>query len=113
MARLAPAGLAHNRVVSAIPDLTTRMGLLEHRTEALRAALAETALRDGVRLLLSEHLATAEEALPVARNQIAAAERASLAADLRRVGVDHIVLSTAGRWLRTLAGELRVRGIRS
>ena len=43
----------------------------------------------------------------------AAAERASLAADLRRVGVDHIVLSTAGSWLRALAGELRVRGIRS
>jgi len=42
----------------------------------------------------------------------AAAERASLAADLRRLGVDHIVLSTAGSWLRTLAGQLRLRGIR-
>ena len=43
----------------------------------------------------------------------AAAERASLARDLGRLGVDHIVLSTAGSWLRTLAGDLRLRGIRS
>ena len=43
----------------------------------------------------------------------AAAERASLARDLQRLGVDHIVLSTAGSWLRTLAGDLRLRGIRS
>jgi uncharacterized protein (DUF58 family) len=43
----------------------------------------------------------------------AGAERASVATDLRRLGVDHIVLSTAGDWLRTLAGELRLRGIRS
>lgn len=43
----------------------------------------------------------------------AAAERESLAADLRRLGVDHIVLSTSGSWLRTLAGALRVRGLRS
>ena len=43
----------------------------------------------------------------------AAAERASLARDLGRLGVDHIVLSTAGSWLRTLAGGLRLRGIRS
>ena len=43
----------------------------------------------------------------------AAAERASVATTLRRIGVDHIVLSTAGDWLRTLAGELHVRGIRS
>ena len=43
----------------------------------------------------------------------AAEERASVAAELRRMGVDHLVLSTAGDWLRTLAGELHVRGIRS
>ena len=43
----------------------------------------------------------------------AAEERASVATELRRIGVDHIVLSTAGDWLRTLAGELHVRGIRS
>src|SRR6476619_5826252 len=36
------------------------------------------------------------------------AERASLARDLGRLGVDHIVLSTAGSWLRTLAGDLRL-----
>jgi uncharacterized protein (DUF58 family) len=45
--------------------------------------------------------------------QAAAEERASLARDLRRLGVDHIVLSTSGSWLRTLASELRVRGLRS
>jgi uncharacterized protein (DUF58 family) len=45
--------------------------------------------------------------------EAATQERASLAADLRRLGVDHIVLSTAGSWLRTLAGELRIRGMRS
>src|SRR3954470_18474233 len=43
--------------------------------------------------------------------QAAAEERASLARDLRRLGVDHIVLSTSGSWLRTLASELRVRGL--
>jgi uncharacterized protein (DUF58 family) len=43
----------------------------------------------------------------------AAEERASVATELRRIGVDHIVLSTAGDWLRTLAGELYIRGIRS
>jgi uncharacterized protein (DUF58 family) len=45
--------------------------------------------------------------------EAATQERASLAADLRRLGVDHIVLSTAGSWLRTLASELRVRGLRA
>src|SRR3954463_8309743 len=43
----------------------------------------------------------------------AEAERAALAADLRRLAVDHIVLSTSGSWLRTLAGALRLRGVRS
>jgi uncharacterized protein (DUF58 family) len=43
----------------------------------------------------------------------AAEERASVETELRRIGVDHLVLSTAGDWLRTLAGELHVRGIRS
>ena len=45
--------------------------------------------------------------------EAATQERASLAADLRRLGVDHIVLSTAGSWLRTLAGELRMQGMRT
>jgi uncharacterized protein (DUF58 family) len=43
----------------------------------------------------------------------AAEERASVATELRRMGVDHIVLSTAGDWLRTLATELHLRGLRS
>ena len=38
------------------------------------------------------------------------AERAELAGQLRALGVDHVVLSTAGDWLRTLAGFLRRRG---
>jgi uncharacterized protein (DUF58 family) len=40
----------------------------------------------------------------------AAAERAELAEQLRSARVDHLVLSTAGDWLRTLAGFLRLRG---
>jgi uncharacterized protein (DUF58 family) len=43
----------------------------------------------------------------------AAEDRARLTADLRRLGVDHIVLSTSGGWLRSLAGQLRLRGIKS
>jgi uncharacterized protein (DUF58 family) len=43
----------------------------------------------------------------------AAADRASIATELRRIGVDHLVLSTSGDWLRSLARELHVRGIRS
>ena len=39
-------------------------------------------------------------------------DRARLAADFRRLGIDHIVLSTSGGWLRSLAGQLRIRGIR-
>jgi uncharacterized protein (DUF58 family) len=37
----------------------------------------------------------------------AAAEREEVAQALRRVGADHVVLSTAGDWLRTFAGHLR------
>ncbi|HSL64966.1 MAG TPA: DUF58 domain-containing protein [Gaiellaceae bacterium] len=40
----------------------------------------------------------------------AAAERDELARRLRRVGVDHVTLSTRGDWLRTLVGALRARG---
>lgn len=43
----------------------------------------------------------------------AAEDRASIATDLRRLGVDHIRLSTAGNWLRSLAGDLRLYGFRS
>src|SRR4029079_5838364 len=37
----------------------------------------------------------------------AAAERADLARELRRLGARHVVLSTSGSWLRSLAGPLR------
>jgi uncharacterized protein (DUF58 family) len=39
--------------------------------------------------------------------EAAAAEREDVAAALRRAGADHLVLSTAGDWLRDLAGHLR------
>ena len=46
--------------------------------------------------------------------QAAAEEREEVAAALRRAGADHLVLSTEGDWLKSLAGhlqrsELRVR----
>ena len=37
----------------------------------------------------------------------AAEERADLARELRRLGARHVVLSTSGDWLRSLAGQLR------
>ena len=37
----------------------------------------------------------------------AADERADLARELRRLGARHVVLSTSGSWLRSLAGQLR------
>jgi uncharacterized protein (DUF58 family) len=43
----------------------------------------------------------------------AADDRAAIAADLRRLGVGHIVLSTSGNWLRSLAGQLRILRIAS
>jgi uncharacterized protein (DUF58 family) len=39
--------------------------------------------------------------------EAAQAERAEVAAALRRAGADHLVLSTEGDWLRDLAGHLR------
>jgi uncharacterized protein (DUF58 family) len=39
--------------------------------------------------------------------EAAAAEREDMAATLRRAHADHLVLSTAGDWLRDLAGHLR------
>ena len=44
-------------------SLHTRLGQLHHRVEAIRLALAGTALTDDVRVVLTEHLRTAEEAL--------------------------------------------------
>lgn len=43
----------------------------------------------------------------------AADERTSLALDFRRLAVGHVVLSTSGSWLRSLAGQLRTLGIAS
>lgn len=40
----------------------------------------------------------------------AAHERSSLARELRRAGVGHVVLSTADDWLRALAGQMRTLG---
>ncbi len=45
--------------------------------------------------------------------EAAAIDRRSVARELRRIGVDHPVLSTRGDWLRALAAELHVRGIRA
>jgi hypothetical protein len=39
--------------------------------------------------------------------EAAAAERDEVATMLRRANADHVVLSTAGDWLRELAGHLR------
>jgi uncharacterized protein (DUF58 family) len=41
----------------------------------------------------------------------AAAERAELVTELRSAGADHVVLWTAGDWLRTFAGFLRHRAV--
>ena len=41
----------------------------------------------------------------------AAAERALLSRELRGLGVHHVVLSTAGDWLRSLAVQLRTGGV--
>jgi uncharacterized protein (DUF58 family) len=41
----------------------------------------------------------------------ASAERANLATDLRRMTVAHVVLTTSGSWLRSLAGQVRVLGL--
>jgi uncharacterized protein (DUF58 family) len=41
----------------------------------------------------------------------AAAERAELVSELRSAGADHVVLWTAGDWLRTFAGFLRHRAV--
>jgi uncharacterized protein (DUF58 family) len=45
--------------------------------------------------------------------EAAATDRRALGAEFRRQRVDHIVLSTSGSWLRTLAGQLRLLGLSS
>jgi uncharacterized protein (DUF58 family) len=56
---------------------------------------------------------TSSRALRSRFAEAARSERAALASDLRRVGVRHVVLSTSGDWLRSLAGQLRLLGIAS
>jgi uncharacterized protein (DUF58 family) len=41
--------------------------------------------------------------------EAAAADRAEVAADVRRAGADHVVLSTRGEWLRPLLVALARR----
>jgi uncharacterized protein (DUF58 family) len=43
--------------------------------------------------------------------EAAAQDRANVARELRRVGVRHVVLSTSGSWLRSLADQLRIQGM--
>jgi hypothetical protein len=52
---------------AALPDLTTRIGLIEHRIESIRLALAAADVPDNVRAVLGEHLSVAESALDLAR----------------------------------------------
>jgi uncharacterized protein (DUF58 family) len=54
---------------------------------------------------------TSSRPLRAAFEAAAGHERSSLAAELRRLGAHHIVLSTSGSWLRSLAGQLRTRGL--
>jgi uncharacterized protein (DUF58 family) len=50
---------------------------------------------------------TSSRALREKFKTAAADERADLARELRRLGARHVVLSTSGSWLRSLAGQLR------
>jgi uncharacterized protein (DUF58 family) len=43
--------------------------------------------------------------------EAAARDRDHVARELRRVGVRHVVLSTSGSWLRSLADQLRIQGM--
>jgi uncharacterized protein (DUF58 family) len=55
---------------------------------------------------------TSSRRLRSAFGSAAAAERRALAQELRRLGAGHIVLDTAGSWLRSLAAQLRTGGQR-
>ncbi len=55
---------------------------------------------------------TRSRALRERYERAAAADRAEVAAELRRTGAEHAVLSTQGEWLRTLAGFLAAQGRR-
>jgi uncharacterized protein (DUF58 family) len=50
---------------------------------------------------------TSSRALRDKFHRAAADERTDLARELRRLGARHVVLSTSGSWLRSLAGQLR------
>jgi uncharacterized protein (DUF58 family) len=53
------------------------------------------------------HVNTSRRRVRERFRKAAAAEREEVAAALRRAGADHLVLSTAGDWLRDFAGHLR------
>jgi uncharacterized protein (DUF58 family) len=53
---------------------------------------------------------TSSAALRARFAEAATAERADIARGFRRLGVGHIVLSTASSWLPSLAAQLRVQG---
>ena len=55
---------------------------------------------------------TSSERLRERYAEAAAAERLELARTFGALGVGHVVLSTSGDWLRTLAGFLRTRSRR-
>jgi uncharacterized protein (DUF58 family) len=54
---------------------------------------------------------TSSDALRTRFAQAAARDREHVAHELRRLRVRHVVLSTSGSWLRTLADQLRVQGM--
>jgi uncharacterized protein (DUF58 family) len=56
---------------------------------------------------------TSSRALRERFARAAADDRAQLGSDLRRLGVGHVVLSTSGSWLRSLASQLRLLRIAS
>lgn len=56
---------------------------------------------------------TSSRALRERFARAAADERAALGRDLRRIAVGHVVLSTSGSWLRSLASQLRLLRIAS
>ncbi len=53
------------------------------------------------------HVNTGSRRLRARFAAAAAEERAGVGAEIRSAGADHVILSTSGDWLRTLAGHLR------
>jgi uncharacterized protein (DUF58 family) len=54
---------------------------------------------------------TGSAALRTKFAEAAARDRAHVASELRRLRVRHVVLSTSGSWLRSLADQLRIQGL--